>query len=216
MSSPNMRHTMIIMITKHVHTFILTEHAVATEATEARQGSQTGIQNITNRHKINQNTTETQGMELWSSHLPRSGSGKNNLMRRPHLRRRFSFRFHPMWNDFHMFLTAKNPYMILYVSLQPCPSCKLHYSIVANSTSVRFQSPYNTSRPIQRITVCRVFCWFRHGYETKIGYGTLRGDPDVWNEELSFRVLFRTLFKRRLKYKFTVITKKQIHRQITR
>ena len=87
-------------------------------------------------------------MELWSSHLPRSGSGKNNLMRRPHLRRRFSFRFHPMWNDFHMFLTAKNPYMILYVSLQPCPSCKLHYSIVANSTSVRFQSPYNTSRPI--------------------------------------------------------------------
>ena len=37
------------------------------------------------------------------------------------------------------------------------------------------------------------------GYESKIGYGTLRGDSDVWNEELSVRVLFRTLFKRRLK-----------------
>ena len=40
-----------------------------------------------------------------------------------------------------------------------------------------------------------------YGYEPKIGYGTLRGDPDVWNEELSGRVLFQTLFKRRLRHK---------------
>ena len=40
-----------------------------------------------------------------------------------------------------------------------------------------------------------------YSYESKNGYGTLRGDLDVWNEELSVRVLFRTLFKRRLKYK---------------
>ena len=87
---------------------MLTERS---EATEARH-SKTGTQNITNwQTKINR----VQRMELWSSHLPISGSGKNDLMRRPHLRRRFSFRFHPMWNDFHMSLTAKHP----YVSLQP-------------------------------------------------------------------------------------------------
>ena len=90
---------------------MLTERSEATEATAARQGHKTS-QNITNwQTKLNR----VQRMELWSSHLPISGSRKNDLMRRPHLRRRFSFRFHPMWNDFHMFLTAKHP----YVSLQP-------------------------------------------------------------------------------------------------
>ena len=39
------------------------------------------------------------------------------------------------------------------------------------------------------------------GYGSKNGYGTLCGDPDIWNEELSVRVLFRTLFKKNFKYK---------------
>ena len=50
-----------------------------------------------------------------------------------------------------------------------------------------------------------------YSYESKNGYGTLRGDLDVWNEELSVRVLFRTLFKRRLKYR---LKNKQIDKQI--
>ena len=44
-------------------------------------------------------------------------------------------------------------------------------------------------------------CIYIYRYGSKNGYGSFRGDPDVWNEELSVRVLFRTLFKRRLKYK---------------
>ena len=101
-------------VSRHVsktYPLMLTERSEATEATAAKQGHKTS-QSITNwQTKLNR----VQRMELWSSHLPISGSGKNDLMRRPHLRRRFSFRFHPMWNDFHMFLTAKHP----YVSLQP-------------------------------------------------------------------------------------------------
>ena len=90
---------------------MLTERSEATEATEATEARQGHKTSQIGKTKINR----VQRMELWSSHLPISGSGKNDLMRRPHLRRRFSFRFHPMWNDFHMFLTAKHP----YVSLQP-------------------------------------------------------------------------------------------------
>jgi hypothetical protein len=32
-----------------------------------------------------------------------------------------------------------------------------------------------------------------YGYGSKNGYGWFRGDPDVWNEELSASVLIRTL-----------------------
>ena len=32
-----------------------------------------------------------------------------------------------------------------------------------------------------------------YGYGSKNGYGSFRGDPDVWNEELSASVLIRTL-----------------------
>ena len=65
---------------------MLTERSGATEATEARHRD-------TKHHKLANNINKIQRMELWSSHLPISGSGKNDLMRRPHLRRRFSFRF---------------------------------------------------------------------------------------------------------------------------
>ena len=46
----------------------------------------------------------------------------------------------------------------------------------------------NCMRRASRITI-----WVRYG--SKNGYGSLRGDPDVWNEELSSRVLFRTSSK---------------------
>ena len=39
----------------------------------------------------------------------------------------------------------------------------------------------------------RITIWVRYG--SKNGYGSLRGDPDVWNEELSSRVLSRTSSK---------------------
>ena len=97
MSSPNMCHA---MLAKHIH---------SRWQNAQKQQKQQKQDRDTKHHKLANN------MELLSSHLPISGSGKNDLMRRPHLRRRFSFRFHPMWNDFHMFLTAKHP----YVSLQP-------------------------------------------------------------------------------------------------
>ena len=86
---------------------MLTERSEATEATEARQG-----------HKTSQigKQKSTEFKEWNYGHLISQFLAQGRMIScEGHLRRRFSFRFHPMWNDFHMFLTAKHP----YVSLQP-------------------------------------------------------------------------------------------------
>ena len=89
---------------------MLTERSGATEATEARH-SKTGTQNITNWQIISTEFKEWNYGHLISQFLAQG----RMISCEGHLRRRFSFRFHPMWNDFHMSLTAKHP----YVSLQP-------------------------------------------------------------------------------------------------
>ena len=73
-------------VSRHVskaYPLTLTERSEATEATEARQGHKTS-----QLGKLANNINKIQRMELLSYHLPISGSGKNDLIRRrPHLRR---------------------------------------------------------------------------------------------------------------------------------
>ena len=72
-------------------------------------------------------------MELWSSHLPISGSGKNDLMRSTPSST-ILFQISP---DVERFSHVPHCQASLCIptALQPCPPCILHYSAVAANSN---------------------------------------------------------------------------------